>query len=123
MRPLIKILSENNYGRPSIATIPIDQIVWFDEPLADRSAGGTYAWPENTGGSVHLLDGNCLWVPLEQWPTVRAELVKKMTGPMTPKEQAEQRINFAYGNVALHNPEVTREDVERAAEELKATSA
>ena len=30
-----------------------------------------------------------------------------------------QRISFAYGNTALHNPEITREDVERAAVMLR----
>lgn len=34
---------------------------------------------------------------------------------MTPEERREQRISFAYGNVSMHNPDVTREMVERAA--------
>ena len=37
---------------------------------------------------------------------------------MTPEQRREQRIRFAYGNLKLHNPDITREDVERAAEEV-----
>ena len=34
--------------------------------------------------------------------------------PMTPEERREQIISFAYGNVHLHNPAVTRRQVESA---------
>jgi hypothetical protein len=39
--------------------------------------------------------------------------------PPTEEELWEQRISFAYGNLALHNPHVTKEDVRRAAEDLR----
>jgi len=38
--------------------------------------------------------------------------------PMTAAERREQRISFAYGNGAMHNPSITREDVERAHDEI-----
>lgn len=38
---------------------------------------------------------------------------------VTEKERKEQAISFAYGNVKLSNPNVTREMVKRAYEELK----
>lgn len=38
---------------------------------------------------------------------------------MTPSEREEQQRDFAYGNVKLHNPNVTREMIDRAAEKLK----
>lgn len=34
---------------------------------------------------------------------------------MTDEELQSQRISFAYGNIALHNPTVTTEDVRKAA--------
>lgn len=37
----------------------------------------------------------------------------------TPAEEEEQRRSFAYGNVALHNPNVTREMVDKVADEMK----
>lgn len=39
--------------------------------------------------------------------------------PMTPEEREEQRRDFAYGNVKLHNENITREMIDRAAERLK----
>lgn len=38
--------------------------------------------------------------------------------PMTLKERQEQRISFAYGNLALHDERVTKEDVRKVAEEI-----
>lgn len=38
---------------------------------------------------------------------------------MTEDEKDEQRRRFAYGNVALSNPAVTREDIDQAADELQ----
>lgn len=38
---------------------------------------------------------------------------------VTPEDQEAQRRSFAYGNVALDVPSVTREDVDRAAERMK----
>ena len=34
--------------------------------------------------------------------------------PMTPAERQEQRISFAYGNVSLSNPRITRDQVRAA---------
>jgi hypothetical protein len=41
------------------------------------------------------------------------------THQMTPAERESQRRSFAYGNAHLSNPNVTREMVDRAAEELE----
>lgn len=46
------------------------------------------------------------------------ELVRKNWPKSTPAEQEEQRRSFAYGNVALHNPAITRDMVNQAADEL-----
>ena len=40
------------------------------------------------------------------------------THEWTPEERRAQVISFAYGNVKLHNPAITREDVERIYEQL-----
>jgi hypothetical protein len=37
---------------------------------------------------------------------------------LTPKEKEQQRRSFAYGNIVIENPRVTREMVDRAADEL-----
>jgi hypothetical protein len=37
---------------------------------------------------------------------------------LTPEEKEQQRRSFAYGNVAIENPRITREMLDRAAEEL-----
>lgn len=39
---------------------------------------------------------------------------------MSAEEREEQRRSFAHGNVALHNPDVTREVIDKAADDLKA---
>ena len=49
-------------------------------------------------------------------------LLKKAKGhQMTKKERDEQRISFAYGNLSLHDSNVTRKDVEKTAKELYAS--
>jgi hypothetical protein len=35
----------------------------------------------------------------------------KARGPMTAQEMGEQRISFAYGNLAIDDPRITREMV------------
>ena len=50
---------------------------------------------------------------------VRIKLEKHDPFQMTPDQREQQRRSFAYGNVHLHNGAVTREDVDRAAEELE----
>jgi hypothetical protein len=42
---------------------------------------------------------------------------------MSDKERQEQRISFAYGNGVLSNPNITREGIRRAAEELECENA
>jgi len=42
---------------------------------------------------------------------------------MTAEEREEQRRSFAHGNIALHNPAVTREVIDKAADELAAEPA
>ena len=37
---------------------------------------------------------------------------------LTPEEKEQQRRSFAYGNVAIENPRITREMVDRAADEI-----
>jgi hypothetical protein len=38
---------------------------------------------------------------------------------MTEEEYREQRISFAYGNLAIDNPEITKEMVREAADHLR----
>jgi hypothetical protein len=51
------------------------------------------------------------------------ELVKRARNiEMTPKQQAEQRRSFAYGNTRIENERITREliaDVDRELEKKK----
>ncbi|MEY4515501.1 MAG: hypothetical protein RLZZ450_7623 [Pseudomonadota bacterium] len=42
---------------------------------------------------------------------------------MTPEQQEAQRRSFAYGNTHFENSRITRETVDRAAEELGAQAA
>lgn len=44
------------------------------------------------------------------------ETTKKVV--LTPEEKGQQRRSFAYGNVVIENPRITREMVNRAADEL-----
>lgn len=41
---------------------------------------------------------------------------------MTPEERAEQQISFAFGNVAIENPSLTKESVRRIYEEMQRAS-
>ena len=45
-------------------------------------------------------------------------LEKARTHGWTPEQRRAQVISFAYGNVKLHNPAITREDVEWIYEQL-----
>ncbi len=38
----------------------------------------------------------------------------------TPQEKEEQRRSFAYGNTKIENPRITRETVDKEAEDLVA---
>jgi len=45
----------------------------------------------------------------------------RISGPireMSLKDMEEQRRNFAYYNAVLHNSEITREDIDKAAERI-----
>lgn len=37
---------------------------------------------------------------------------------LTPQEKEQQRRSFAYGNAVIENPRITREMIDRAADEL-----
>jgi len=55
--------------------------------------------------------------PNGQWTARERSAVRvvgRMAENMTPSQRREQEISFAYGNVAIENPEVTEEMVERA---------
>ncbi len=39
---------------------------------------------------------------------------------LTPQEKEEQRRSFAYGNTKIENPRITREMVDKAADDLGA---
>jgi hypothetical protein len=41
----------------------------------------------------------------------------------TPQEKEEQRRSFAYGNIKIENPRITREMIDREAEALDKTAA
>jgi len=48
-----------------------------------------------------------------------AELIELARGyVMSPEEREQQIRSFAYGNVKLHNPAITREDIDCAADEI-----
>lgn len=49
---------------------------------------------------------------------VHAGQIEYCPGIMTPEQVEEQRRSFAYGNLKLSNPSITRADIDRAAEML-----
>jgi hypothetical protein len=52
-------------------------------------------------------------------PDLEALLAKaRSLPPMTAAQLREQRISFAYGNLAIENPHITRDMVERAHDEI-----
>ncbi len=44
------------------------------------------------------------------------EAAKKVV--LTPEQKEEQRRSFVYGNLVIENPRITREMVDRAADEI-----
>lgn len=59
------------------------------------------------------------WKPLPPRPDLDALIKASIArGPMTPAEKRLQRISWAYGNCSLDNPNITREMVERAHDEM-----
>lgn len=55
---------------------------------------------------------------LAREPSLDELLEWARTVTMTPEEREEQRRSFAYGNAAIENPRVTRELVDRVADEM-----
>jgi hypothetical protein len=54
-------------------------------------------------------------------PTRLQELLDKARKSVpTPEENEEQRRSFAYGNTKIENPRITREMVDKAADDLGA---
>ena len=51
-------------------------------------------------------------------PRLESLLEKSRSYQWTPEERSAQVISFAYGNVKLHNPAITRKRVERVYEQL-----
>ena len=47
-------------------------------------------------------------------PELTRLLKAALSHEMTPEEYREQRISFAYGNLAIDDPRVTKEDVREA---------
>jgi hypothetical protein len=41
---------------------------------------------------------------------------------ITPEQEEAQRRSFVFGNVAIENPSITREFVDRVADEMAATA-
>ena len=44
---------------------------------------------------------------------------KSKSVSMTPKEKEEQRRSFAYGNSKIENDRITRETIDREAEQMR----
>ena len=53
-------------------------------------------------------------------PSLEELLERAKNHRMTPEEEEQQRRSFAYGNVKLSNPHVTRDMVNQIAEEMNA---
>jgi hypothetical protein len=52
-------------------------------------------------------------------PTRLQQLLEKAReNAPTPEEKEEQRRSFAYGNTKIENPRITREMVDKAADDL-----
>ena len=51
-------------------------------------------------------------------PELRRLLEKAAEHKLTSQELRLQRISWAYGNISLHDPNITREMVEQADKEL-----
>ena len=53
-------------------------------------------------------------------PTRLQQLLDKARkNPPTPEEKEEQRRSFAYGDTKIENPRITREMVDKAADDPK----
>ncbi len=56
--------------------------------------------------------------PMAENPELIKLLERARSHAMTPEEKAEQRISFAYWNLAIDNDGVTKDDVRKVAEEI-----
>ena len=59
-------------------------------------------------------DGCVMVGPLKVTP----EMAEAVLKPMTPEQAEEQRRSFAFGNTAIENPLITREMIDKAAEDI-----
>lgn len=99
----------------AVSELGSDAIVWFGD---GHSGTGWYAWSAeypDEGSTFLCADEQTQVQPQSE---IVALLAAARDREMTPAEREEQRRSFAYGNAAISNPHVTREMVDRAAEEL-----
>jgi hypothetical protein len=54
----------------------------------------------------------------EKYPSLEDLLASARNHKWTEAERRAHAISFAWGNVHLHNPAITRADIERAYDEL-----
>lgn len=52
-------------------------------------------------------------------PELQRLLEWAKNNPPSEEQLREQRISVAYGNLALHNPSITKDDVRRAASQMR----
>ena len=90
-------------------------VAWKDSPYAklhgQRSGDGSELRASAADARTRDMQA-CFGFDLESL------LEHARTHEWTPEERIAQVISFAYGNVKLHNPAITREDVERIYEQL-----
>lgn len=103
-------------------------LAWYLRSCRVEKEGALYRIKggKNSGRYVALSNDGLTIVRLEDL-TVRprgetyldAELLAHLAKrpPMTAAEREEQRRSFAYGNVSISNPNVTRELVDQVADE------
>jgi len=84
----------------------VDNFKFLDMPMRRVLAYHSSSRPENNG--VGRL-------------VIRLDVLVQSDAQMTPEEQEAQRRSFAYGNVCLHNCEITRKIIDEAAEQLNQT--
>ena len=81
------------------------------EPCLERASGWKHKIPWNPASGDLRCGGKAKPAEPPIPPT------------MTAEEREAQRRSFAYGNVTLHNPNVTRELIDKVADEIPPTSA
>ncbi|NJK88110.1 MAG: hypothetical protein HC923_01095 [Myxococcales bacterium] len=83
-----------------------------------RENYGDHEYPLSEPQAGDLGTRGVIRTDLPVSPELKALLDAARGHVMTPAERREQAISFAYGNLALHDPSVKREDIERAYNEL-----